>query len=106
MRERHVEEATPMEGGRHPLQLPRGPLRRSAANPRYFADDTGRAVYLTGSHTWAVMQDMWLESRPRRNMDYAGFLDMLEEHGHNFLRFWQWMHPRNARWSTGETTIF
>ncbi|MBI3973312.1 MAG: hypothetical protein HY332_18735 [Chloroflexi bacterium] len=82
-----------------------GPLRRNAANPRYFTDDTGRAVYLTGSHTWAVMQDMWLESQPRRNMDYAGFLDLLEECGHTFLRFWQWMHPRNARWSS-ETTLF
>src|SRR6188472_2247750 len=65
-----------------------GPLRPHPGNPRYFADATGRAVYLTGSHTWAVLQDMWLEDRPRREMDYPGFLDMLQENGHNFLRFW------------------
>src|SRR5687768_10820264 len=52
------------------------------------------------------MQDMWLESQLRRNTDYAGFLTMLEDNGHNFLRFWQWMHPRNARWSTTETSGF
>ena len=76
-----------------------GPLRHNAANPRYFADGTGKAVYLAGSHTWAVMQDMWLEGAPRRSMDYDGFLDMLQENAHNFMRFWQWMHVRNAAWS-------
>jgi hypothetical protein len=80
-----------------------GPLRRNPANPRYFSDDTGRAIYLTGSHTWAVLQDMWLETKPRRNMDYAGFLDMMEENGHNFLRFWSWMHTRKAAWSETPT---
>ncbi len=85
------------------MSVPRGPLRKHATNPRYFADDTGRAVYLTGSHTWAVLQDMWLEGTPRRNMDYEGFLRMLEDHGHNFLRFWSWMHPRRAAWAETPT---
>ncbi|MDX1935000.1 MAG: DUF6298 domain-containing protein [Capsulimonadales bacterium] len=76
-----------------------GPLRRNPANPRYFTDDTGKAIYLTGSHTWAVMQDMWLENGPRHNTDYTGFLDMLTGNGHNFLRFWQWMQTRRAAWS-------
>ena len=66
-----------------------GPLRRNPANPRYFTDDSGQAVYLTGSHTWSVMQDMWPENEERRNMDYDGFLRMLTDYGHNFLRFWQ-----------------
>jgi hypothetical protein len=35
------------------------------------------------------MQDMWAENEPRRYMDYEGFLQMLTDHGHNFLRFWQ-----------------
>src|SRR5439155_27064794 len=105
----------------------RGPLRRHPANPRYFTDDAGQAIYLTGSHTWAVLQDMWLEAGeprlgraadsggghselasaggpgPRRNMDYDGFLQMLEDNGHNFLRFWSWMHPKNAGWSETPT---
>jgi hypothetical protein len=80
-----------------------GPLRKHPTNPRYFTDDSGNAIYLTGSHTWAVLQDMWLEDRPRRNMDYDGFLQMLEDNGHNFLRFWSWMHPKNAGWSETPT---
>lgn len=80
-----------------------GPLRTNPTNPRYFADSTGKAIYLTGSHTWAVFNDLWLEGTPRRSMDYAGFLDMMEENGHNFMRFWQWMHPKNAPWSDAST---
>src|SRR5712691_6826812 len=63
-----------------------GPLRRHLTNRRYFTDDSGAAIYLTGSHTWAVLQDMWLEETPRRNMDYVGFLDMLEENGSSWTR--------------------
>jgi hypothetical protein len=85
------------------MSLFEGPLRVSPINPRYFTDDRGEAIYLTGSHTWAVMQDMWLEGTPRRNMDYSGFLQMLDDYGHNFLRFWQWMHTKNAGWSETPT---
>src|SRR5262245_4744640 len=35
-----------------------GPLRVDPANPRYFTDGSGRAIYLTGSHTWDARQDM------------------------------------------------
>ena len=34
-----------------------GPLRISTANPRYFADPTGKTIYLTGSHNWNNVQD-------------------------------------------------
>jgi hypothetical protein len=34
-----------------------GPLRVHPTNPRYFTDDTGRALILTGSHTWQNLQD-------------------------------------------------
>ena len=34
-----------------------GPLRVHPENRRYFADASGRAVYLTGSHTWANIVD-------------------------------------------------
>lgn len=81
----------------------KGPLSKHPVNPRYFTDDGERAVYLTGSHTWAVLQDMWLEGTPRKNMDYAGFLQMLEDSGHNFLRFWSWMQVRNSAWSETPT---
>src|SRR5678816_4363063 len=34
-----------------------GPLRVDPRNPRYFADGSGKVVYLTGSHTWANLKD-------------------------------------------------
>lgn len=76
-----------------------GPLRLNPTNPLYFADPEGNAVYLTGSHTWSTMQDLWIEGEPRRVTDFNALLEMLQEHGHNFLRFWQWMHPQGADWS-------
>jgi Protein of unknown function (DUF4038)/Putative collagen-binding domain of a collagenase len=35
----------------------RGPLRVCPANPRYFTDGSGKAMLLTGSHTWGNLQD-------------------------------------------------
>ncbi|MBN1583466.1 MAG: DUF4038 domain-containing protein [Anaerolineae bacterium] len=81
-----------------------GPLRRNQSNPRYFTDDSGQAIYLTGSHTWAVVQDMWLENELRHNMDYDGFLQMLADNGHNFLRFWQFsLYTKNCPWNNIST---
>ncbi len=81
-----------------------GPLRHNPVNPRYFTDNSGHAIYLTGSHTWAVLQDMWLENEPRHATDYDGFLQMLADHGHNFLRFWQFaLYTKNAPWNTVPT---
>jgi hypothetical protein len=77
-----------------------GPLRKNPANPRYFTDDSGQAIYLTGSHTWAVQQDMWLANAPRHTMDYAGFIQMMADHHHNFLRYWQYaLYTRNCPWN-------
>ena len=81
-----------------------GPLRYNPINPRYFTDDSDQAIYLTGSHTWSVMQDMWLVNEPRCITDYDGFLRMMVEHGHNFLRFWQFaLYNKNAPWNTIST---
>ncbi len=80
-----------------------GPLRRNPANPRYFTDEAGKAIYLTGSHTWAVMQDMWLEGDEPIITDYPGFLTMLSDYGHNFMRFWQWQQVKNAPWNDRPT---
>src|SRR4051812_14236397 len=76
-----------------------GPLRHNPVNPRYFTDDSGKAIYLTGSHTWAVLQDIWLEGTERKNTDFEGFLTMLQDHDHNFQRSWSWIHSKNAAWS-------
>ncbi|RPJ36327.1 MAG: hypothetical protein EHM35_08280, partial [Planctomycetaceae bacterium] len=50
-----------------------GPLRVLPANPRYFTDGSGKAVYLTGSHTWLNLQDGVLTDPPPA-FDYDGWL--------------------------------
>jgi len=71
-----------------------GPLRINPDNPRYFADGAGRTVWLTGSHTWANFQERGVEGQTP-DFDYEGYVDFLQQHGHNFIRLWSWEH---ARW--------
>ncbi|HGJ65850.1 TPA: hypothetical protein ENS27_10735, partial [bacterium] len=66
-----------------------GPLKVSEDNPRYFADNDGKVIYLTGAHTWNNLKDMG-NTDPPRAFDYEGYLDFLEEYNHNFIRLWTW----------------
>lgn len=66
-----------------------GPLRVCPENPRYFTDGTGRAVYLTGAHTWNNLVDVG-SSEPPAAFDFDAYLDFLERHDHNFIRLWRW----------------
>jgi hypothetical protein len=59
------------------------------ANPRYFTDRSGRAIYLTGCHTWNNLVDMGRDDPPEP-FDFAAYLDFLERNGHNFIRLWAW----------------
>lgn len=76
--------------GIEPATSASGPLRVSGENPRYFADPRGHVAYLTGSHTWDNFQD-W--GSPTPPFDYDAYLDLLELHGHNFIRLWTWEQP-------------
>jgi len=67
----------------------RGPLRRHPTNPRYFTDDSGRAILLTGSHTWNNLVDMGPSDPPPR-FDFDKYLDWLSAYPHNFFRLWAW----------------
>jgi hypothetical protein len=69
--------------------LASGPLRVHPANPRYFTDGSGRAIYLTGSHTWGNFRDLQLQDPPNA-FDYEGYLDFLGNEHHNFIRLWAW----------------
>jgi hypothetical protein len=71
-----------------------GPLRVDARNRRYFADGSGRPVYLTGSHTWGSFKDR-AHTDPPPAFSYAGFLDFLVAHHHNFVRLWTWEQPHS-----------
>src|SRR5688572_9069546 len=76
-----------------PSRPARGPLRVHPTNPRYFTDGTKtpdgswKAIYLTGSHTWANLIDRG-PSDPPPVFDFDGYLDLLEKHHHNFIRLW------------------
>jgi hypothetical protein len=67
----------------------RGPLRVHPDNPRYFTDGSGRAVYLTGAHTWNNLVDMG-RGDPPEPLDFDAYLDFLLRHSHNFIRLWAW----------------
>lgn len=67
-----------------------GPLTVHPDNPRYFQNTaTGRAVFLTGSHTWANLVDMGT-SDPPPAFDSDAYLDWMAGFNHNFIRLWTW----------------
>ncbi|HBY60367.1 MAG TPA: hypothetical protein DEH78_11125 [Solibacterales bacterium] len=85
-----------------------GPLRVLPSNPRWFADPSGKAVVLAGSHVWQNLQDNGLivkgaVGNPPPVFDYDGYLDTLSHHGHNFFRLWRWEVTRwTDRYTGGE----
>src|ERR1044071_7296277 len=63
------------------------PLQVLSSNPRYFTDGSGKAIYLTGSHTHRNFMD-WGYSDPPPAFNYSSYLDFLVQHQHNFMRLW------------------
>lgn len=81
-----------------------GPLRVHPDNPRYFADGSGKAVYLTGAHTWNNLVDIG-PGDPPQAFDYAAYLDFLERLNHNFIRMWTWEPATwNVKWGDRHET--
>jgi Family of unknown function (DUF6298) len=74
------------------VRLALQPLRPLASNPRYFTDGSGRAVYLTGFHTWSDLVDRG-RARPPARFDYGAYLDRLGAYGDNLIRLWAWELP-------------
>lgn len=80
-----------------------GPLVVSDRNPRYFTPgsgpDTGKAVYLTGSHIWNNLQDGMGPGPDApdvpEQLDFDAYLDFLTARGHNFIRLWRWEQFRS-----------
>ncbi len=84
-----------------------GPLRVHPENPRYFMDESGKAILLTGSHVWNNLQsidpnrytggfDEGQEIPPMgtgtsdAEVDFDAYLRFLRERNHNFIRLWAW----------------
>ncbi len=88
---------TPQAGPARPTRsTATGPLKVHPDNRRYFTDGSGKAIYLTGSHTWSNLVDMGPADPPPR-FDFAAYLDFLERLGHNFIRLWTW---ESTTWDT------
>src|SRR5512141_1407765 len=94
--------AEPQHGAATQSRTPaKGPLRVHQKNPRYFDDGTGKAVYLTGSHTWYNFQDGGA-TNPPPVLDYDRYLEWMVSHNHNFIRLWVWEQARWAPWADGK----
>jgi hypothetical protein len=73
-----------------------GPLRVHPKNPRYFADASGRAIYLTGSHTWNNVQEI----SNFKSFSFDDYIRFLRKANHNFTRLWA---IENASWEIATT---
>jgi hypothetical protein len=69
-------------------QIATGPLRRNPSNPRYFTDNSGKAIYLAGSHTWANLMDRGQLNPPAVAFDYSAYMKWMVDHNFNFMRLW------------------
>ncbi len=78
-----------------------GPLFVHPTNPRYFTDGSGRAIYLTGTHTWANFQDSGATDPPVV-FNYTEYLDFLEARNHNFFRLWAWEQAKWGPWTQSD----
>ena len=81
----------------------KGPLRVHPENPRYFTDGSGKAIFLTGAHTWANFQDIGLAPIPR--FDWPAYMNMMVKHNHNFMRFWHWLQAAYAPWTEDKMLV-
>lgn len=74
-----------------------GPLRVHPRNPLYFADASGKAVYLTGFQYWDSVRD---DGTPDpRAPDFTQFLDVVERYNANFVRLWRWNELAKFRYT-------
>ena len=70
----------------------------------YFVDGNGKAVILTGSHTWNDFQD-WSANGTTHPFDFSGYVSMLSSTHQNFTLLWNTELPNFCNLPTGATTI-
>ena len=78
-----------------------GPLSVHPENGRYFTDNSGKAIYLTGSHTWETFQEINVPDDTSA-FDWKGYLEMMTENHHNFSRLWIWEQAKKGSWTKDE----
>jgi hypothetical protein len=70
-----------------------GPLNIHPNNPRYFADGSGKVIYLAGSNWGLELQDDAWDIV--HTFDYRAYLDFLVAYNHNLIRLWVVEHTRS-----------
>ncbi|NTV30870.1 hypothetical protein HGA91_02730 [candidate division WWE3 bacterium] len=65
-----------------------GPLRKNTANPRYFTNNSGKSIYLTGTHTWTILQESRTVNAAFSNVSNDVYFKALTDNKHNFIRLW------------------
>ena len=75
------------------------PLTVSTKNPNYFADESGNAVLLVGSHYWSNLQDAG-KTDPSSKFNYSAYTDWMKDNNYNFMRLWHFETPEGAAWRT------
>ena len=82
--------------------LVEGVLRVHPDNPRWFADGSGRPIYLGGHQIFVDLQDNSYNKEFIRNneriLDWDEYIEFLKEHRFNYLRNW-------VIWSTGSGSM-
>jgi hypothetical protein len=73
----------------------------SPINPRYFTNATGRAVYLTGSHTWSNFQDGGITDPPKV-FTWIAYLEMLQAHHLNIIKVWRFEQAKFSSETPGD----
>jgi chitodextrinase len=81
------------------------PLKASTQNSHYFVDGNGKAVILTGSHTWNDFQD-WSANGTTHPFDFSGYVNMLSSTHQNFTLLWNTELPNFCNLPTGATTNY
>ena len=81
-----------------------GPLRALASNPRYFTDGSGKAILLSGSHTWNNFMDMG-NSGATVATDFNAYVNFLKAHGHSVTILWHKDLPTLCGWAAGGTWL-
>jgi hypothetical protein len=79
-----------------------GPLKVSTTNSHYFVDPSGKAVLLSGSHTWNTLQDLTQGTTPPP-FDFSGYASFLKSRGHNVTILWRKDLPTFCNWGAGGT---
>jgi hypothetical protein len=77
-----------------------GPLVQSSTNSHYFVDPSGKAVLLSGSHTWTSFQDLGNAGAAVAS-DFNAYVSFLKAHGHNVTILWRKDLPQFCNWSAG-----